>query len=153
MTWSIWIAGLWCLHCTCQSHWCMSHESWCRIRLLVIGISFIYAVYWRLGHEQEITFHSFFLWDLMTHLYPDIKIGLIKLAWISKSPISQRFFPQWRAAPTLQISSWVITTPCRLYSNISQILLLYKTWRYYNKFDSTKSLGVRYRCVKIPRCG
>ena len=23
---------------------------------------------------------------------------------------------------------------------ISQILLLYKTWRYYNKFDSTKSL-------------
>ena len=24
---------------------------------------------------------------------------------------------------------------CRLYSNISQILLLYKTWWYYNKFD------------------
>ena len=38
----------------------------------------------------------------------------------------------------------------RLYSNISQILLLYKTWWYNNKFDSTKSLVVRYRCVKIP---
>ena len=29
-----------------------------------------------------------------------------------------------------------------MYSNISQILLLYKTWGFYNKFDSTKSLGV-----------
>ena len=38
-------------------------------------------------------------------------------------------------------------------SNISQMLLLYKTWRYYNKFDSTKPLGVYYRCVKIPQCG
>ena len=46
-----------------------------------------------------------------------------------------------------------ITTHCRLYSNISQILLLYKTWRYHNKFDSTKSLGLHYRCVKIPQCG
>ena len=27
-----------------------------------------------------------------------------------------------------------------LYSNASQILLLYKTWGYYNKFDSVKSL-------------
>ena len=40
-----------------------------------------------------------------------------------------------------------------MYSNISQILLLYKTWQYYNKFDSTKSVGVHYRCVKIPQCG
>ena len=30
----------------------------------------------------------------------------------------------------------------RLYSNISQILLQYKTWGHYNKFDPTKSLGV-----------
>ena len=28
------------------------------------------------------------------------------------------------------------------FSNISQILLLYKTWGYYNKFDSIKSLGI-----------
>ena len=28
-----------------------------------------------------------------------------------------------------------------MYSNISQILLQYKTWWYYKKFDSTKSLG------------
>ena len=40
-----------------------------------------------------------------------------------------------------------------MYSNISQILLLYKTWGYYNKFDSRKSLGVYYWCGKIPQCG
>ena len=39
-----------------------------------------------------------------------------------------------------------------MYSHISQLLLLYKMWRYYNKFDSTKSLGVYYWCVKIPQC-
>ena len=33
------------------------------------------------------------------------------------------------------------------------MLLQYKTWRYYNKFDSTKSLGIRYQCVKMPQCG
>ena len=49
--------------------------------------------------------------------------------------------------------SWVITTHCRLYSNTSQIFLLYETWRYYNKFDSTKSSGVHCRCVKITQCG
>ena len=31
--------------------------------------------------------------------------------------------------------------------------LLYRTWRYYSKFDSTKSLGVCYRCVKISQWG
>ena len=75
----------------------------------------------------------------------------------SSSPISQRFSPERWAAGTPQISSWVITTHCQLYSNISQILLayllLYQTWRYYNKFDSMKSFGVRYWCVKIPQCG
>ena len=40
-----------------------------------------------------------------------------------------------------------------MYSNISQILLPYKTWRYYNKFDSPKSLGLRYWYVKIQQCG
>ena len=40
-----------------------------------------------------------------------------------------------------------------MYGNISQILLLYKTWGYYNKCDSTKSLGVCYWCVRIPQCG
>ena len=28
-----------------------------------------------------------------------------------------------------------------MYSNISQILLLYKTWVYYNKFDCAKFWG------------
>ena len=40
-----------------------------------------------------------------------------------------------------------------MYSNISQILLLYKTWWYYNKFACTKSLGACYWCVTIPQCG
>ena len=40
-----------------------------------------------------------------------------------------------------------------MYSNISQTLLLYKTWGYFNKFDSTKPLGAFYRCVKIPQYG
>ena len=68
-----------------------------------------------------------------------------------KSPVSLFFFLWW-AAWTLYISSWVTTTGCQLYSNISQILLLYKTWGYCNKFDTTKLLGVCYWCVKIPQC-
>ena len=40
-----------------------------------------------------------------------------------------------------------------MFCNISQIFLLHKTCRYYNKFDSTESLGVRYWCIKIPQCG
>ena len=40
-----------------------------------------------------------------------------------------------------------------MYSNISQILLLYKVLGYYNKFDSRKSLEVYYWYVKKPRCG
>ena len=38
-----------------------------------------------------------------------------------------------------------------MWGNISQILLLYKMLWYYNKFDSTKSLGVSYWCVEIPQ--
>ena len=44
------------------------------------------------------------------------------------------------------------TTNCRLCSNISQILLLCKTWGYYNKFDSTKSFGAYYWYVTISQC-
>ena len=62
-------------------------------------------------------------------------------------------FPQQWAAQTPYISSWVIITNCQLYSNISQILRLYKTCGYQNKFDSTKSLEVCYRCVIIPQSG
>ena len=43
-------------------------------------------------------------------------------------------------------------TNCRLYSHISQILMLYKTWGYYIKFDSTISLGVYYWCVRMTQC-
>ena len=50
-------------------------------------------------------------------------------------------------------SSWVKTTSCRSYSNISRILLLYKIGWYYNKFDSKIAVGIFYWCVKIPQCG
>ena len=38
----------------------------------------------------------------------------------------------------------VIITNCHFYSNISQILLLLKTWGNYNKFYSTKLLRIYY---------
>ena len=41
---------------------------------------------------------------------------------------------------------------CRLYSNISQILLLYKVWVYYNKFDSIESL-VYIADMSMPQSG
>ena len=58
-------------------------------------------------------------------------------------------FPQRWAARTPYISSWVITINCRLYS---KHCCYKKTWGYLNKFDSTKSLGLCYWCVKIPQC-
>ena len=39
----------------------------------------------------------------------------------------------------------------RLCSNISQILLLYKVWGYYNKFYSMKYLGIYHWYVRLPR--
>ena len=39
-----------------------------------------------------------------------------------------------------------MTIHCQLYSNISQILLLYETWQYYNKFDYEIIGG------KLPMC-
>ena len=44
------------------------------------------------------------------------------------------------------------TTNCRLYSNISHILLLYRIWVHYNKFDLMKSLGLDYWYIKMTRC-
>ena len=79
-----------------------------------------------------------------------ILVRLHFLYW--NSPFSQIYFPYQWAARTPYISSWVITTNCRLYSNIPQILLWYKTWQYQTKVDSSKSLGVCYWCVKIPQC-
>ena len=55
--------------------------------------------------------------------------------------------------PKQCISAYKSETNCWLYSDISQILLLYETWEYYNKFDSTKSLRVCYWYVKISQCG
>ena len=69
------------------------------------------------------------------------------------SSVSQRFFSWQWAARTLYISLWGLTTNCRLYSNIAQILLTtIQNMGDYNKFDSTKSLGC-YWYVKIPQCG
>ena len=66
----------------------------------------------------------------------------------TNSPVSQRFSHSGEQ----RILAHKSLTNCRLYSNISQILLLYDTSGYHNKFDSTKSLGVCYWCVKIPQC-
>ena len=41
-----------------------------------------------------------------------------------------RFTTMFPLARTPYINSWVITINCRMYSNISQILLQYKTWQY-----------------------
>ena len=71
---------------------------------------------------------------------------------LSNSPISQRFSPSGWAARISYISSKVITNNYWLHSIISQVLLLYKTWGYHNKFDSTESLWVYYWYVKIPQC-
>ena len=56
--------------------------------------------------------------------------------------------PEWWAARTTYIISSVKTTNCLLYSNIAQILLLYKTWGCFNQFHSMKSLVVCYWYVK-----
>ena len=50
------------------------------------------------------------------------------------------------SSKTPQINPWVITTHCRLYRNNSQILLLYKTWRYYNKLDYEITGGTLPMC-------
>ena len=57
-------------------------------------------------------------------------------------------FPWHWAAQT----SYFMTTNFQLCSNISQILMLYKTWGHYNKFVSIKSLRVYYWYIKIPQC-
>ena len=67
-------------------------------------------------------------------------------------PFSQ-LFPLAVSSRTTYIISYVRTTNYRLYSNISQKCLLYKTWGFYNKFESMKSLGLCYWYVKMPRCG
>ena len=73
--------------------------------------------------------------------------------WLVSNSIASQHFP-WRwAARTTYISSKLIVSNYRFYSNIFQILLLYNTRAYYNKFESMDSLGVYYCCVKIPQCG
>ena len=64
------------------------------------------------------------------------------------STVSEWFLPYRRAA----WSSCVLTLNFRFYSNISQILLFYKTWQCKDKFDFTKSLGAYYLYFKIPQC-
>ena len=52
----------------------------------------------------------------------------------------------------MNISSYAITTSSRFYGIISQILLLHKTWRNCDKFDSKKSLRIYHWSVKIVQC-
>ena len=87
--------------------------------------------------------------------YPKVFWNLSKYVPLVLSQLAHftKPFPQRQAARTTQIGSYVITTNRRLYGSISQIFLLYKTWGYYNKCDSTKSMGTYYWYVKIPQCG
>ena len=62
------------------------------------------------------------------------------------------FHQQW-VVQTTSIRPYFITTNCRFYSYFSQILLMHKTWRDYNKFDFTKSLRVSYWNVKYHNAG
>ena len=69
---------------------------------------------------------------LQLHLHARLNTWLQWIGQIQQSHFTNVFPLRW-AARTSQISGWVITTQCRLYSNISHISLLYKTWRYSNK--------------------
>ena len=76
------------------------------------------------------------IWSPMVLIYGHFNewqfLQLKTMSWYS--PVLQQFFPNQWAAWTMCITSYMI--PTNLYSNISQILLLYKTWGYYNKFYS-----------------
>ena len=102
------------------------------------------------------------LWDVITHACINFKSILAKLpvklghgreitshrkVWIVIVLFHNNFSPSGEQ-PEHRMS---YNNQLRLYSNISQILLLYKMWGYY-KFYSTKSLGVCYWCVQIPQC-
>ena len=78
---------------------------------------------------------------------------LYACVFIDISPVSLLFSLSHWAARTTHICLSARRTNCRLQSNISQILLLYKTCGYHNKFDSLKSLGVCYWYVKIQQSG
>ena len=82
-----------------------------------------------------------------------VKLFSIKKCTISNSPVAQLCFPLAVSSPNNVYQLISRTTNRRLYSNSSQILLLYKVWGYHNIFDSMKSLGVYYRHVKMLRCG
>ena len=122
--------------------------------------SFLFALYLCLRKGLAIYFPNythvwhltvFFWWSGTGSFYPYCS-GL--LHWhLVNSPVSQLFFPLEVSSPNNIYELISRTTNCRLYSNISQIVLLYKTWGYYNKFESTKSWGLCYWYVKMPWCG
>ena len=98
-----------------------------------------------------------FLLNLQFHFVSFILIALFHY-YFPLAMCSPNSVFEWNKKNSSNLSSRYIsllvrTTNCPLYSNISQILLLYETWGYYNKFDSMKSLGVYYWYVKMPRCG
>ena len=56
-----------------------------------------------------------------------------------------KYFPLAVSSPN---NVWAVsrTINCRLGCNISQILLLYKVWGYYNKFDSMNDMSILPVC-------
>ena len=83
--------------------------------------------------------------DLLMSLYETQIFNIIKCLngdtkFCTIVPIHNDLCP-WRwAARTMCISSYVMTTNFRLYSNTSQLLLPCKSWGIKIKFDSTNSL-------------
>ena len=94
------------------------------------------------GNSFGFTFSRLFYSITSLNITPEISRDLTLLIFVKlkstsrkdefNRPVSQYFSPSGTQSEHRKISSRVITTNCRLYSNISQILLLYKTWGYYN---------------------
>ena len=106
------------------------------------------AAYSRGVTVTELTFNNYNMWFGDFHKVCDLKCTFLVVVKIDRpipsrllyltlhlhhplpnSPVSQRISPSGEQ-PEQRISSWVITTNCRSCGNISQILLLYKTWGY-----------------------
>ena len=98
---------------------------------------------WYVGRSSNALGQSLLRQGAYVHKYYSQKLwhrsSCLEKTWLIV--LFHNIFPQWRAARTPLISSWVTTSNYRLYSNILQILLQYKMWWYYKKLDSTNSYG------------
>ena len=89
------------------------------------------------------------------HCSLEVPVGSSLAAWLHFIVLFQLFFTQRWAARTKLINLQVRTTNCRLYSNISQILLLYKTWGIITNLTlwNWNPWGICYWYVEVPQFG